>query len=115
MNYNFGKSQNIPNNVQQPVDTGVKYDEGKLRFDLIDPYFEQDVAKVLTLGAEKYGVDNWKLVEDARARYIAAILRHLNAYRCGETVDNESNVSHLAHIATNLMFLAHFDREQQNG
>lgn len=89
-----------------------KDDGEKLRFDLIEPEFEEDLAKVLTLGAEKYAANSWQNLPDAEDRYYAALRRHLNAYRQGEKVDEESGLSHLAHVACNVMFLAHFEREE---
>ena len=94
--------------------TGVKHDEHKNRLDLIEPEFIEGVGEVLTFGAEKYEPNSWQKVEDAENRYYAALLRHLMAYRRGETVDPESGLSHLKHIACNAMFLLHFE-EEQNG
>ena len=42
----------------------MKFDTDKPMFELIDPYFEEDIAKVLTMGAKKYAKDNWKLNTD---------------------------------------------------
>ena len=84
---------------------GKKDDTGKVRLDLIDPSFIEGVGKVLTFGAEKYGANNWQKVENAKDRYYAAALRHLLAWRKGEVVDEESGMSHLDHVATNIMFL----------
>ena len=98
-----------PTKTTKPA--GVKDDDGKLRFDLIEPQFEEEVAAVLTLGAKKYEANNWQKVEDPVNRYYAALRRHLNAWRSGEKTDPESGLSHLAHVATNIMFLLHFDQE----
>lgn len=95
--------------------TGTKADSGKLRFDLLDPEFEEHVAQVLTYGAEKYEPDNWKKVDDPVNRYYAALRRHLNAWRKGEKTDTESKLPHLAHVAANVMFLLYFDKEKSNG
>lgn len=81
-----------------------KDDNGKPRFDLIDPYFEEDIAKVLTMGASKYAENNWKLNTDIN-RYISALQRHLNKIKQGEYIDDESLLQHTAHIACNAMFL----------
>jgi len=89
---------------------GKKYDQGKLRFDLIDPFFTKEVVEVLTVGADKYGDNNWQEVPAAQERYYAALQRHLHAWRCGEELDKEDALTHLAHAATNIMFLMHFDR-----
>ena len=88
--------------------SGTKYDENKLRFDLIIPEFEEAMAKVLTHGAQKYGENNWQKVEGAKARYIAALQRHLNEYRKGYMYDPDSGCEHLAQIAVNAMFLHWF-------
>ena len=90
---------------------GHKDDQEKNRLDLIEPEFIEGVGKVLTFGANKYEPNNWQKVEDAEDRYYAAALRHLIAWRKGEKTDPESCLSHLDHVACNIMFLQHFERE----
>jgi len=90
----------------------VKQDDGKLRLSLIEPQFIKGTAKVLTMGAEKYSVDNWKQCGD-RKRYEDALLRHIYDYLQGNKCDDESGVSHLYHASCNLMFLDAFDREEK--
>lgn len=89
---------------------GKKHDQDKLRFDLILPEFEQAMAEVLTHGAKEYGDNNWKLVEGAKARYTAALKRHLNDWQRGYTFDTDSSCRVLAQVAINAMFLDWFDR-----
>lgn len=98
--------------AEEKKELGVKYDDGKARFDLIEPEFEEDIANVLTMGANKYAQNSWQHVEDGKNRYYAALRRHLNAWRKGEKTDQESGMSHLAHAACNVMFLMHFEREE---
>ena len=93
--------------------TGRKDDQEKNRLDLIEPEFIEGVGKVLTFGAGKYEPNNWQKVEDAKDRYYAAALRHLMAWRKGEKADPESGISHLDHVACNIMFLQHFEREEE--
>jgi deoxycytidine triphosphate deaminase len=81
---------------------GVKYDGGKPRFDLIEPRFIEDIAKVLTLGSIKYGDNNWKNGLDEK-RIFAALQRHAWAMQRGELIDVESGCLHSAHIACNAM------------
>lgn len=101
-------------NIIKPITktVGVKNDDGKTRYDLVLPEFEEGVAKVLTFGADKYEANNWMNVEDPKNRYYAAVRRHLAAWRKGELIDEESGLPHLAHVATNIMFLQHFDEEK---
>jgi hypothetical protein len=84
---------------------GVKHDQGKTRYDLVNPRFLEALAKVLTMGASKYGANNWKDVDDFEARYTAALHRHINQWQQGEELDQESGLHHLAHATCNLMFL----------
>lgn len=82
----------------------IKHDLGKPDFSLIDPYWHEDVAQVLTFGAKKYKRNNWQKNTD-KNRTIAALERHLNAIKKGELIDPETNMQHTAHIACNSMFL----------
>ncbi len=91
-------------------DDFIKADSGKLMMSLIEPQFIKGTAKVLTLGAEKYDIDNWKKCDD-RQRYEDALLRHIYDYLQGKKCDEESGVSHLYHASCNLMFLDFLDRE----
>jgi hypothetical protein len=87
----------------EPV--GAKHDTGKPRFDLIPAKAEELLAKVLEFGAKKYSPDNWRLVDDAQSRYMAATLRHINAHRQGELLDKESGLPHLAHALASISFI----------
>ena len=95
------------------MEVNMKYDQDKLRFDLIEPDFERELAKVLTHGAIKYGEENWKTLDNAKQRYIAALKRHLNDFQQGVTTDIESGCRITAHIAANVMFLDYFLAEGQ--
>lgn len=90
---------------------GLKFDDGKVRLDLIDYKFVEGIGLVLTYGAKKYAENNWKLfTPDDRKRLRAAALRHLHAYCDGERFDKETGLSHLYHAGCELMFLDYFDR-----
>ena len=91
-----------------PQGTGQKHDAGKARYDLIPPGVLHDLARVLTHGAEKYAPGNWMRVAEPEARYYAAMMRHLEAWRMGLVVDPESGLPHLAHALCCLVFLAAF-------
>lgn len=89
---------------------GLKYDHGKLRYDLVPPHAIKAIADVLTYGADKYAPNSWQTVSDGETRYTAAMMRHFEAYRAGEDFDPESGKSHLAHCLCNLTFLLHFQQ-----
>jgi len=84
---------------------GEKFDDGKLRYSLIPPEAMRGMAEVLTFGANKYAPNGWKTVPNAKQRYLDAAMRHLEAYRSGEILDSESELSHLKHLLCNVAFL----------
>ena len=85
--------------------SGRKYDNGKLRYDLIPSECMEALARVLTYGANKYEANNWQNLEDYYNRYYAADERHIQKWRQGEDYDQESGELHLAHAFTNVCFL----------
>lgn len=95
----------LPQKFDAPLNVGRKDDTNKPRFDLIDPLVELQLAAVLEYGARKYGDENWRKLPDLRARYLAASLRHLNSWRCGEELDPESGLPHLAHALASIHFI----------
>ena len=90
-------------------DYSRKFDNGKLRWELLPWDSVEKVVDILTYGAEKYEEESWKKVDDAENRYFAALLRHLIAYKQGRDIDSESGKLHLAHAATNALFLLWFN------
>lgn len=84
---------------------GRKDDTQKARYDLVPPESLEAIVQALTYGAGKYGDSNWRLVQNGRARYFAAMMRHSWAYFRGEKADPETGLPHLAHAGACLMFL----------
>ncbi len=39
---------------------GLRFNEGKLRYDLVEPFAHEKMVEVLTLGATKYAERNWE-------------------------------------------------------
>lgn len=68
---------------------------------------------MLTIGAKKYEIDNWKYVPNGDIRYKNAALRHLNSYLKGEHKDPETGENHLAHAICCLMFMLDADESGQ--
>ena len=88
---------------------GMKFDIGKPRYGLLPAHALDEIVKVLTAGSIKYDDDNWKIVADGQKRYFDATLRHIFAFKRGEQFDPETGLHHLAHAATNLLFLIELD------
>ena len=87
------------------MSVGKKYDQGKLRWDLLPIAATREIVRVLTFGADKYGAENWCEVDEWRRRYYAAALRHLTSWYEGEKYDQETGIHHLAHAGCCLVFL----------
>ena len=86
----------------------TKHNEGKRQWTLLDFKSLEGLVDVLTMGATKYSLNNWK--KGLKTTEVAdALLRHLTAYLSGETHDPESGLSHTAHIQCNAMFMAHYE------
>lgn len=94
-------------------DQSAKADAGKIRPTLVPTQIIRDIAEVREYGNAKYGSsDNWKEVEPER--YRDALCRHLLEYLDDpNSVDVESGIKHLKHIACNVAFLC--EMEDVNG
>lgn len=93
-------------------ETAKKFDKGKIMVDLLVPEFLEGIAKVMTMGAKKYGAENWKKGL-AKRRILAALYRHVLAYHKSEIYDKESGLNHMLHVACNSMFLYWIDEVQK--
>lgn len=90
--------------MEQGDSQGSKFDTGKLRYDLLPFDALEEVVRVISMGAAKYGDRNWEKGLSF-GRLIAATLRHVSAYAMGQDKDKESGLPHMAHAATNCLFL----------
>lgn len=85
--------------------TEPKADRGKPHPSYVPVELIQAVMEVREYGNAKYGSpDNWRRVEPER--YHEALLRHVLAmWNDPYSVDSESGLLHLAHVACNAAFL----------
>ena len=93
-----------------------KFDDEKPRLDLVPAELIEAVGAVRTYGVKKYGdSDSWKKVEPYR--YIAAMMRHLCKYlKDKNSIDSESGLPHLWHLACNVAFLIALEKtEEESG
>jgi hypothetical protein len=90
--------------------TGLRYDQGKVQLALLPAEPLRQIARVLEEGAKKYSEHNWR----GGMRWMIpanCVLRHLFAWLDGEDTDKESGCPHLAHAATNLIFLLQYAKD----
>jgi len=99
--------------ISPSADTvGVKYDAGKLRYDLIPAEALEELARVYTIGAVKYSDNNWRhgLVY---SRLFGALMRHAWAWMRGESHDPDGQ-HHLASVAWCALALLQFEIEKRS-
>lgn len=90
---------------------GIRKNKGKPRVSLIFSDALMEVAKVGTFGARKYNDHNWRKGMNWSFMMDAG-LRHAIRYNNGKRIDDETELSNLAHICWN--FLALLDYEINN-
>jgi len=74
------------------------------RFDLTDPLADLKLAEVLAYGAEKYAIDNWRLIDIES--HLNHAMAHIAAFKAGDNTDD-----HLGHALCRLhMAVAKFLR-----
>lgn len=87
---------------------GKKFDEGKLRYDLVPSLAFEEVVKAWTIGSKKYGDRNWENGLNY-GRTFAALMRHAWAWWRGESYAKDDGQHHLAAVAWNALVLLHFE------
>lgn len=86
--------------------------DAKLRWDLLPLQEIEDIVKAYTVGADKYGENNWKYLENGYNRYKAAMFRHLLEYEKGTEFDEETGCRHLAQVAWNAIAMLYLSKQK---
>lgn len=89
---------------------GKKYDEGKLRYDLlpVETKATKELVKVFMAGAKKYGENTWQGLPHGFSRCDAASIRHKVEHKNGNLIDQETGCLHLAQYAWNALAMLHY-------
>lgn len=119
---------------------GLRYNNNKTRWSLVNFNSFEPMLRVLMYGAHKYslfknkkgkvirgidvsiedskqltliesGADNWKKGLDKK-EILESMMRHLSALMDGEELDPESGLPHMGHIQCNSMFYNYFDNKE---
>jgi len=90
---------------REEFDSGAKRDTqtGKPRYDLIPAGPLKRLAELMARGAEKYDDNNWTKGMPA-SRFLASLMRHIEAYRLGDREED-----HLAGVVFNAFALMYFE------
>lgn len=89
------------------LEQALRYNQGKIQWDLVHFPSIEPMVKVLEFGMKKYSKDNWKkgLPKD---QLLESAMRHLVALFNREDNDKESGINHAAHVMCNMMFYNYF-------
>lgn len=88
-----------------------RHNTGKSKLSYIHLDCFEEAARVMEMGAQKYGRDNWRLGQDIN-QLLDSMLRHVAKLQSGEQLDQESGLSHIGHIQCNAMFLGLWLKKQ---
>lgn len=88
---------------------GLRFNDNKLRYDLMEPYAIQELARVFTFGANKYAANNWLKGMDW-TKCLASLKRHIAAWELGQDYDEETKCFHMAHAAWNALALVSYTK-----
>lgn len=100
-------------NAISVTNQSAKADAGKPQLHLVPTEIINCIARVREFGNKKYKDSNsWKRVE--KERYIDAMFRHLLKYvNDNNSVDEESGMPHLWHLACNVAFLCEMEKDKE--
>jgi len=96
---------------EEEEEGGVKYDEGKARYDLIPGDSLHELAKLYTMGAAKYGDRNWEKGMKW-GRIFRAMVGHAWSFWRGERFDPDDGQHHLASVAWCALALMSYDMRE---
>jgi len=85
----------------------TRYDNDKLKLDLVPASLIREVAKVMTFGAKKYDAHNWRKGMQW-SRCLASLKRHILEFENMVDIDPETGALHLGHAACNIAFLIEY-------
>jgi len=105
----------------QKKEQGARFNNGKVRHDLLEPFAIDEVAKVFTKGSLKYAPNNW-LKGMPWTEVIACAKRHISKIEKGEDFDfdpnckecqegtciNHTGLYHAAHAAWNMLAIVSY-------
>lgn len=91
--------------------TGLRFNDNKLRVDLIPVEWEVELARVHTAGSYKYFEKNWEKGMDWN-KVFASMRRHILLWRGGQDIDEETKCHHLAMVAWNALALMTYQMRQ---
>lgn len=94
---------------REKSEVGLRFDQGKIRYDLLQIHGLEELGKVSTIGAVKYADFNYLKGMDW-LRIFGSLMRHAFAWWKGEDYDPETGLHHMAHCAWNCLTLVEYSK-----
>lgn len=91
---------------------GTRNNEGKPKWSLVHYNSLVPMIRVLEWGAKEYGVGNWQKGLDKK-EILESMQRHLASLMDGEELDEQTGLSHMAHIQCNAMFYNYMKQQDR--
>lgn len=98
----------------QSNDPAMRFDYGKLRWELLPDDAIEKIVEVYSHGSLKYEDDNWRKGMKWN-RVIGSMKRHIKAFTTGEDIDPDSGCLHIAMVAWNAITLLWYQLEGIDG
>jgi len=92
--------------------TFMKWSQDKIKYGLVPVIALKRLAEVFTYGAKKYKPRNYIECKDPQ-EFVDALFRHLELYRDGEILDQESGLPHLGHLMCCASILLDIENEKE--
>jgi len=89
------------------MEQGLRYNEGKTRYDLLPVFAIDELAKNMTSGAKKYAERNWEKGMNWTT-VLASLKRHLAEWEAGNDYDPEDGQLLMAKVMTNAAFITEY-------
>lgn len=89
------------------AEEALRFNDNKVRYDLLPPHAIHQLARVLTKGAEKYAERNWEKGMNW-SKCLASLKRHIAKFEMGIDNDEETGLLHLAHAMCNCAFILEY-------
>jgi hypothetical protein len=95
--------------MQEAFEAAKKFDSDKPIWAAAPFLAFEEVVKVMTFGAKKYGMYNYLSKGGLSfSRFFSAAFRHITAWWKGEDIDPESGLHHLAHAGCCILMVLEY-------
>lgn len=106
--YTYGNLKLNEETSSQNSKEALRFDNDKLRFDLLPTEVVIELARAYSMGAIKYGDNNYRKGM-AWNRCVRSAFSHFYKWLSGKAIDEETGCHHLALAAWNLLTLLYYE------